>query len=339
MNLADELRKLTELHEAGHLTDQEFTDAKRRLIADAGAEPSPPRTPPPLPQQSPQRKRSGSLRPFLILCGGILAIWIIGKWNPSGSQSSSSASPSNVPVATATATSAQVGAAPVETTSTASAPVATPPPESTATPAPSPTPTPTAFKNRVVKLDLQGEKPDKYDQVAMGMIKKMKWSLSGDSTTAAKEDAQQFLSVASGMKSYPTMEVRNLVMLSGAESFNNSLGIEKNPMYVYIDTVNKILGFFEEYWAKVLGKRPVSDVGLFSGESGIREINDIITKSLNDPGSFKFDHLDANPDPSGQAWKVDYYFRAKNPFGALMLDHYYFYIRNGEVVRAEHPKH
>src|SRR5579885_1625431 len=34
MKLADELRKLAELHEAGQLTDREFADAKRRLIAE-----------------------------------------------------------------------------------------------------------------------------------------------------------------------------------------------------------------------------------------------------------------------------------------------------------------
>ncbi len=34
MNLAEELRKLAELHQAGHLSTQEFTDAKRRLIAE-----------------------------------------------------------------------------------------------------------------------------------------------------------------------------------------------------------------------------------------------------------------------------------------------------------------
>jgi hypothetical protein len=45
MNLADELGKLAELREAGHLTDQEFADAKRRLIAEAGA------APPPLPKE------------------------------------------------------------------------------------------------------------------------------------------------------------------------------------------------------------------------------------------------------------------------------------------------
>jgi hypothetical protein len=34
MNLTDELCKLAELHQAGHLSTQEFTDAKRRLIAE-----------------------------------------------------------------------------------------------------------------------------------------------------------------------------------------------------------------------------------------------------------------------------------------------------------------
>ncbi len=34
MNLTDELQKLTELHQAGNLTDQEFADAKQRLIRD-----------------------------------------------------------------------------------------------------------------------------------------------------------------------------------------------------------------------------------------------------------------------------------------------------------------
>jgi len=44
MNLTDEIRKLADLHQAGHLTDQEFTDAKRRLIADDGPPPPvPPR--------------------------------------------------------------------------------------------------------------------------------------------------------------------------------------------------------------------------------------------------------------------------------------------------------
>ena len=40
MNLTDELRKLAEFRQAGNLTDQEFTDAKRRLIADGTASPT-----------------------------------------------------------------------------------------------------------------------------------------------------------------------------------------------------------------------------------------------------------------------------------------------------------
>jgi hypothetical protein len=40
MNLADELRKLAELHQEGKLSDQEFADAKRRLIVENHAEPS-----------------------------------------------------------------------------------------------------------------------------------------------------------------------------------------------------------------------------------------------------------------------------------------------------------
>jgi hypothetical protein len=39
MSLTDELRKLAELRQAGHLTEQEFSDAKRRLISDGRAEP------------------------------------------------------------------------------------------------------------------------------------------------------------------------------------------------------------------------------------------------------------------------------------------------------------
>ena len=39
MNLTDELRKLAELHQEGHLNDQEFADAKRRLIIESTAEP------------------------------------------------------------------------------------------------------------------------------------------------------------------------------------------------------------------------------------------------------------------------------------------------------------
>jgi len=39
MKLTDELRKLAELHQEGHLNDQEFAEAKRRLIAESRDEP------------------------------------------------------------------------------------------------------------------------------------------------------------------------------------------------------------------------------------------------------------------------------------------------------------
>ena len=44
MNLTDELRKLAELHQEGHLNEQEFADAKRRLIAESRDEPLTPTT-------------------------------------------------------------------------------------------------------------------------------------------------------------------------------------------------------------------------------------------------------------------------------------------------------
>lgn len=39
MNLTDELRKLAELRNEGQLTDQEFTDAKKRLLSEDSSEP------------------------------------------------------------------------------------------------------------------------------------------------------------------------------------------------------------------------------------------------------------------------------------------------------------
>jgi hypothetical protein len=115
MNLADELRKLTELHQAGHLTDQEFADAKRRLIAEPGAEP------PPIPKEKqtvPSRvapPTSGQGR--AIGCGLLLlfVVFIAARCNRSSSRSSSSASQSNTPVATATSTPSTASATPVVT--------------------------------------------------------------------------------------------------------------------------------------------------------------------------------------------------------------------------------
>jgi general secretion pathway protein G len=81
MNLADELRKLTELREAGHLTEQEFAEAKRRLLAETGAQSPQVTPPPPLPQQSPQPKKSGGLRGCLViacvLVGGVVLLGIV----------------------------------------------------------------------------------------------------------------------------------------------------------------------------------------------------------------------------------------------------------------------
>ncbi len=42
MILTDELRKLANLHQEGHLTDAEFSDAKQRLITDSRALPTAP---------------------------------------------------------------------------------------------------------------------------------------------------------------------------------------------------------------------------------------------------------------------------------------------------------
>lgn len=42
MNLADELRKLAELHQAGQLSDGEFAEAKRRLLENKDANPNVP---------------------------------------------------------------------------------------------------------------------------------------------------------------------------------------------------------------------------------------------------------------------------------------------------------
>ena len=56
MYLADELRKLAELHSEGHLTAVEFADAKARLIAQVGATPPAPTAPPP---PSPESEPAG----------------------------------------------------------------------------------------------------------------------------------------------------------------------------------------------------------------------------------------------------------------------------------------
>jgi hypothetical protein len=41
MNISDELRKLADLRREGHLTEQEFAEAKRQLLLQGNAEPKP----------------------------------------------------------------------------------------------------------------------------------------------------------------------------------------------------------------------------------------------------------------------------------------------------------
>ena len=59
MSLPDELAKLAQLHKDGHLTDEEYTLAKRKVLADepapkpASAQPEAASTPPPPPPASP----------------------------------------------------------------------------------------------------------------------------------------------------------------------------------------------------------------------------------------------------------------------------------------------
>jgi hypothetical protein len=53
----------------------------------------------------------------------------------------------------------------------------------------------------------------------------------------------------------------------------------------------------------------------------IRPIGDIIIQSLHDPKSYKFDRFGVTIGKYNgvTAWKVAYWFRAKNAFGALIL--------------------
>ena len=75
-------------------------------------------------------------------------------------------------------------------------------------------------------------------------------------------------------------------------------------------------------------------------DGGIIAIGDIVIQNMDDPESYKFDHftLAVAKYKGILAWKVDYYFRGKNAFGALVLGHVYVYIRDGEVIGLENPK-
>jgi len=235
-------------------------------------------------------------------------------------------------------------------------PKPTPTPTPTPPPTPEPTPTPTPFAKRVVKYDLEGQKPDKDDRAAMEIIKKMKWTLNGDPVIAAAEDSEQFLKVAAQMKDYPTFIVKMSVMGTGARSFDQSVEIAdkmraegateeeidkadklQNPFHAYLATSEKILGEnFTNYWTNVLGEMPKAN--WFDG--GITQIGDVVINALNDPKSYQFYKFDVTVAKyAGKpAWKIDYWYRAKNAFGALMLTHHHFYVRNGLIIGVEEPK-
>lgn len=211
-------------------------------------------------------------------------------------------------------------------------------------------------------MDLEGEKPTKDDKIAMDIIKKMKWSLNGDPAIAAKEDAAEFLRVAAKEKTHPDFEIKNLVMASGSDSFNNFDGIEKelkakgmtddqisdlilkepadspfkkNPSLVYSKTAHEVLGnSFDEYWEKVLGPIPT----WFDG--GIKPIGDLIIPQMNDPKSYEFVRFINKPSKYNgiPAWEIDYYYRGKNAFGAKILTHHIFYMRDGQVIGVKEPK-
>ena len=56
---------------------------------------------------------------------------------------------------------------------------------------------------------------------------------------------------------------------------------------------------------------------------------------VHDPKSYKFDHFDVTVDAKRPAWRVDYFFRAKNAFVPSSKNNYYFYVRNGQVIDME----
>lgn len=79
-----------------------------------------------------------------------------------------------------------------------------------------------------------------------------------------------------------------------------------------------------------LGPEPRAD--WFDG--GIKEIGDPVIRSMNDPKSYKFDRFttEATQYDKTWCWKVDYYFRGKNAFGAVVLNHVFAYFRKGQLI-------
>src|SRR6185436_8567784 len=82
MNLADDLQKLQTLREQGALTDEEFTQAKKRVLEGA-AEEQPPRSEPPKQPGSAlnQLRRSLTDRWIGGVSGGLAEVMGIPSWS------------------------------------------------------------------------------------------------------------------------------------------------------------------------------------------------------------------------------------------------------------------
>ncbi|QGZ38975.1 phage shock protein C (PspC) family protein [Pseudoduganella flava] len=76
MSISDEIKRLHELHQAGALTDEEFTRAKERLIAGAGA----PRGNGDLASEFSSLRRSRIDRWLGGVCGGIARASGVDSW-------------------------------------------------------------------------------------------------------------------------------------------------------------------------------------------------------------------------------------------------------------------
>ncbi|MEK7469268.1 MAG: hypothetical protein AAB074_17985 [Planctomycetota bacterium] len=73
-------------------------------------------------------------------------------------------------------------------------------------------------------------------------------------------------------------------------------------------------------------------------DGSVPEVVSALKNVMNDPGSFK--HVSTDPPMRCMTseriycWLVHMKFRGKNAFGALILQDYHFYVRNGQVIGA-----
>jgi hypothetical protein len=176
------------------------------------------------------------------------------------------------------------------------------------------------------------EEPKADIATAQALVKKINWSLNPDPVAQATEDAEQFRKAAEAAKNYPNYNVSTIVWEVAHASSN-----ELPSLLEYTEAWNKIVGGNEtEYFTKILGEKPKSDWL----DGGIIAIGDIVIQNMNDPKSYKFDHFTVSVGKYKgiQAWKVDYYFRGKNAFGALVRNNVYAYMLDGQVIGIEQPK-